>query len=619
MFKALGCILFIFPVLVFANNPQIDSLTASLDTLGEDTNRVWTLVQLGKAYGQIEQGKAVSYYEEARHLSIHLGFRKGVYESDFKLGNLYREQKDTENALKYAFEAMNVAASMEDELRLGSAYTNIGNIYMYDRETNLAVEYHSKARRLYEKVESPDAIANSIHNIGTAYLIVEKYEKAYPYFNENLSRYEALDNTYGIAVTLNNLGRCNFYQKEYDLAEQNYLKSLEVKKSLGGPKVLISTQLCLAELYTELGKYEKARRYLDAVSRTADQLGMEALYVPIYEKSAHLAARENQFEEAYRLAILRNELKDSLNDERKQKEVDKYRASIAFKEKEIEIKELEAEKDLEEAYSQRQQLVIWLVGVALLGFVTLSISLVRSNMSRKKANQKLQQLNREKDGLLAMVAHDLKSPLNNTLGVIEAMKQDEGMQPMQLHMLQLAEKSCHKGVNLIGDLLELNKLEQQEKVEFELLDLGKFLLKTREGFLSVAEQKKIVIELKDEATVKRVFTVEDYLDRILDNLISNALKFSPSHTRVTLMLENDEKYAIISIGDQGPGFSDGDKKKMFQAFQKLSARPTAGENSTGLGLAIVKSLSQKLNAEVELDSTLGEGATFRIKLPLLVA
>jgi two-component system, sensor histidine kinase and response regulator len=106
------------------------------------------------------------------------------------------------------------------------------------------------------------------------------------------------------------------------------------------------------------------------------------------------------------------------------------------------------------------------------------------------------------------------------------------------------------------------------------------------------------------------------MDQVLDNLISNAIKFSsPGKTvRVSVKLGAAGE-AILRVQDEGPGFSEEDKSRMFRRYCRLSARPTAGEPSTGLGLSIVNKLVHAMGGELSCASALGEGATFTIKLP----
>jgi signal transduction histidine kinase len=112
-----------------------------------------------------------------------------------------------------------------------------------------------------------------------------------------------------------------------------------------------------------------------------------------------------------------------------------------------------------------------------------------------------------------------------------------------------------------------------------------------------------------------VRTDKDLLMRILDNLISNAIKFSPFNKTITLTLSRNEGHVVFIIQDEGPGIRPQDRAMLFHKFKKLSARPTDGESSSGLGLSIVKDLVDMLKGSIDVRSEVGKGACFIVKLP----
>ena len=112
----------------------------------------------------------------------------------------------------------------------------------------------------------------------------------------------------------------------------------------------------------------------------------------------------------------------------------------------------------------------------------------------------------------------------------------------------------------------------------------------------------------------RITTNKDLLSRILDNLLTNAIKFCAKGKTIDFSIWQENEIIKFAIKDEGPGISDEDQKKMYKKFQKLSARPTGGESSNGLGLSIVKVLVDKLDGNIEVNSQLGKGSEFIIKL-----
>ena len=114
-------------------------------------------------------------------------------------------------------------------------------------------------------------------------------------------------------------------------------------------------------------------------------------------------------------------------------------------------------------------------------------------------------------------------------------------------------------------------------------------------------------------------TDQNMLTRILDNLVSNASKFSERGKTIHLKIGLEGKNLKFSVRDEGPGISETDQQKLFGKFQILSSRPTAGESSTGLGLSITKALTEKLNGSIEVKSKLSSGAEFIVSIPLIKA
>ena len=134
-----------------------------------------------------------------------------------------------------------------------------------------------------------------------------------------------------------------------------------------------------------------------------------------------------------------------------------------------------------------------------------------------------------------------------------------------------------------------------------------------ESLRHAAAQKGIRIDVS--TSDHTVYTDADYLARIVDNLVSNAIKFSANDSTVSVSADVSGGKFQIRVKDNGPGFSEDDKRKLFQKFTKLSARPTGGESSNGLGLAIVKTLVDRLEGEITLHSQLKQGSEFIITFP----
>ncbi len=229
---------------------------------------------------------------------------------------------------------------------------------------------------------------------------------------------------------------------------------------------------------------------------------------------------------------------------------------------------------------------------------------------------------------MAKIIHDLKSPISSSQRLSEiirkkiktALEEDKRL-AMSMKML---DTSLGKAIELVEEnLLALANSHAQNKeaeaaftvsTEFDLTGLITEIAAQNEGLL---QQKKLTLHLEKNLVELLIKSVRQHIDRIVQNLLSNAIKFSPEGKNIYLGLEKvDENNVRIWIKDEGPGMSEEDRKKLYNSFQTLTAKSTAGESSTGLGTSIVAELVQELGGKIECESELGVGTTFYVTLPI---
>jgi len=238
----------------------------------------------------------------------------------------------------------------------------------------------------------------------------------------------------------------------------------------------------------------------------------------------------------------------------------------------------------------------------------------KQNKLTEKKNKELQKTIAEKDHLMAVVAHDLKAPLSSIMGISDLMKKELTGKTAKFN--EVIRKVTVSGRKLIEDLTEIRVYEQAGfETNKEAINLSSLIDQKKIEFGELSKRKDIQFSVDFKKNPNTFRSDESILNRIIDNLLSNAIKFSKPEGKVFLSLEQKESKISISIKDTGPGFTDRDKSKVFEKFQRLSARPTAGESSTGLGLSIVKTLVELLAGKIVLESEEGKGAEFIVEIP----
>ncbi len=247
-----------------------------------------------------------------------------------------------------------------------------------------------------------------------------------------------------------------------------------------------------------------------------------------------------------------------------------------------------------------------------------SASLEQSNQQLSENNKQLAELNREKNEFLGIVVHDLKNPLSGILGLAEFILETEGdMDKDELLECAGTIRDGSKSMfQLIINLLDVNAIESGKiNMSQQLTDIYPILRTIVKNYAAWAIRKHIEIDLQVVTMSYIAYVDEQITMQILDNLISNALKYSPLNRKVYIRLYDQSHSIRCEIIDEGQGLSTEDQKKLFSKFTRLTSKPTADEHSNGLGLFIVKKLVDAMHATIECQSELGKGTTFIIEFP----
>jgi len=225
------------------------------------------------------------------------------------------------------------------------------------------------------------------------------------------------------------------------------------------------------------------------------------------------------------------------------------------------------------------------------------------------ANMRLSDLVRDRVEFTSIVAHDLRSPLSGIAGMAELLIMEES-EPEKRQYAEGIFKSTVNMMQLIKNLLEVSNIELEQASELQNCDLGHYLSRLLPEHMRRAESKGIKLQLWGLKEGNNIWGTAMGIEAVLDNLISNAIKYTPPNSLVKILIEETPDKYVFSVKDQGGGLNEDDQKKMFGRFQKLSARPTGGESSSGLGLYIVKNMCARMGAEIVCQSQLEVGTTF---------
>jgi signal transduction histidine kinase len=581
----------------------------------------------------------------------------GVASALSSLGNVYDLKSDYQNSVATYLKALAIYDKLNDRYGASLIYQGLAETYRKQKMYDKAMAYQHKQLSFYKSLNNVPNIASAFIGLGTIHQDKKNYDSALYYYNQSQIIYERLNDKYSVGIALNNIGDIYRLTKSYERAIHYYKKSLRICNEINDVEGSVYPLDGLGVIYTQQGNFSLAAQSLESARRTATKINLPALLSDIYLHSSQLDSARQNYKMAYDWFKKHSQLKDSLQSLDNTKAIAEMQARFESEKKDREIAFLNEEQRLKETERIRERnslLILLLISTLLIGAMIYSIvqkikaskiqsaqqaeitqkneelnqmneelkavleTIEAQNESLAEKNQKLEDLNQEKDGLISIVAHDLRSPLTKTEGLIELMSISGPLNEQQQNLAEMIKKVCVEGNGLIKDLLEINSLECKHDDEplKSVVEISAYLKAFALHHNPVAQEKNItlVLDVHDQQHESLVTNAE-YLTRILDNLVSNAIKFSPANSTVWLSCKSFNNQILFSVRDEGPGLSVDDKVHLFKKFKRLSAKPTAGESSTGLGLSIVKTLVERLRGNVHVESAVGKGSTFTILLP----
>ncbi len=590
------------------------------------------------------------YNDVEGQLSVLLEFLK-IYQrqQDFTklftyhkfFSNLYHSQNKKELSVN--------ARSLKGEslLILGDVFTTFGNLNVKENYERALLYYDTASSIFYtlsdygKVAEAKLSTAKIYYNLKEYKSAIENCELAVPYFIQ--------DN--------------NYYQLmlSYELISESYMKLDKFKPAYQAQAQYIKYSDSLDDIRTKqiddlIDQYKEntnriAFQNLEQamLQKELDTLSDELLHLEIEKQNRdiELLIKEKSLNDlALKNEQLKNEqvtnenilLQQQIEAELRERKILNLQAESSRQEAELknqqlyqitneqQIYALEQEKKLSDLQLQKgefQKMVYLLSSIiifillisAVIGYFNIRKSKSKISAKNKyieKQNKKLKDLNEEKNRLIRIVAHDLKNPLTSALTLSEIIYKRFGKGTNEeQHNISLIRRSLRRMQEMINKILDVKAIDSKQlNLEYEAVNVRLIVNYLIELFSRKAEKKNITI--LNETEESYIHVDRDYFIQILENLISNALKFSSMNTSVRISTQEYDDSCQISVADEGPGFNKAELKRLFHENTKLSPKPTNGESGNGLGLSIVKKYVEAMNGKVWCETKPGQGSTFYV-------
>ena len=556
-------------------------------------------------------------YPAARFMSLRL------------YGWYFENKANYPRAIDYYMQALDVARKLGYIEHQTEALADLAAVYTSDmKEPEKAKEIYQECVRLDRQLGDASSLITSYINLGAIYNRLGLYDSALLLLKEGLRIGKPLEakGKFDLDDLYNNMGNTYYYLKEFAQSivyfRDNYNHHLVSQSPSRQADVWLDV-LNMADSYTEEGAYDSAAKYGDLALQLARQLDSKSKESDSYQILAKLAQHRGDYKKAWEYQGKWYALDTALVNSETYK-------SIAELEKKYETRERENEKLLLQSEIAQQKFHNRIMMVMAVSLLLIAVAAAMAFIVKRKANRQLQanndlfvrqnerlsELNEEKNSLISIVSHDLSTPFAS-IGMWQQLllSEQDNLSDSQRKALDRIAQATQYGELLIRHILDVEKAEtNQNKLQLENLDLRIFAEWRLDNFTPVAANKNVRLHL--ECPNRSLYFLSDrqLLGRMLDNLLSNAIKYTAPGKNVWMSVSEEKDAVSIKIRDEGVGIQPDELPHLFSKYSKISSQPTSGEASTGLGLAIVKRICEELKGKITCESTLGEGSIFTIVL-----
>lgn len=538
--------------------------------------------------------------------------RQGLFY--FQTGKLIRGLEYSNEVQEFINENFNDLHSREHQIEIAALYRIIGIIYAIQAESDdsfnqeTSTSYFKKAHKTIVPLKEPETEGLLLFNIGN---IMQTKDSTLHYWEKALDVFEKNDLAHKKGFVYQNMAILYVDSEEYE----NGLKYL----NLAAPYMNIQENpydfsllnIKYGRAYLGLGQYLNSIKKTEQGLAIAQQYEMTSLVGEAYELLIQAYEKTNQF----KLALETYVKYDTLL-----KQLDRVETERIFRDTEAKYKNKEqaAEIEIQNAKIKQQQLFLSLIVIVLLLIAILSYFLWKRSEERKKMNAQLVKLNRDRTRFLVNISHELRTPVSLIHGPLQdtfEQLEQNNMQRVQRNLQKIANNT-HKLLQLTDEVLDISRLDEGFlKLQENPIHMKDFVTRTFYAFESLAVRNKIQWE-SEISIADGVYEIDDNkLEKILNNLFSNAIKHTPKNGKVlfTAMIESNE--LICCVKDTGRGIAKEAIPKIFDRYfqDDSQGRPASG---IGIGLSLVKELVDILNGSINVESTLGEGTEFFVRIPV---
>ena len=569
-------------------------------------------------------------------------------------GKELRNESRFEEALNVHSKGQQQAESVGDTLELVQALNNIGTDYRRMGVLDVAQEYHYRAWKLSEECTDTSFTAKknrvvSLNGLGNVYLTLGNYERAYSALRMALAGERSLNSTVGQAINYANIGSifehkgetdsawvyylksmalnteaenklgislCHTYfgslyekAREYDKATTEYETAYQMMQASKDEWHALNSLIALAGIYHTTGNNVKAIAYLGKAKQMAERIKSKehlaeiyTLYYKNYKQEGDCSAALVSYEKA-------TAMQDSVLDMEKVNRIQNTGLRIERNRQERQMNE--ARHRLEEERTTRYMGYI-ILGIVLLSLAGILAMMLYTNRLRQRNHRALKRMSALRENFFTNITHEFRTPLTVILGLSHELQTSDKEEVKT--KAQTIERQGNGLLMLINQLLDISKIKSAVgNPDWKNGNIIAYLTMVVESYHSYARSRNIDLQFFPKGEVFMDF-VPNYVVKVMNNLLSNAFKFTPEYGKVNVSAWCENQQLFVDVSDTGKGMS---KEVISHIFEPFYQDENDIQNiGTGVGLALVKQIMNAVDGEITVESIVGKGTTFHVSMPI---
>jgi signal transduction histidine kinase len=634
------------------NQYVVDSLNQKLLTSVADTTKVMLLGSLAFEWQNNNPTKSLYYAQEALNLAQKINYKKGIGEGYHRTGNVYFTLGKYSKAMDFYYKALQIRSDLQDSLSIASTFNNIGICNQRQGDMAMAKKYLLYSLDIRKKLGNDYQTYLGYTNLANWYIAMEAYDSAI--LNLKIAKTFTIDENHRLGISYVNmkLGEVLFLQGEIENALGYFLISYSNYNRLNDNINGAECAILISKVYYEKKQLDSAIHYgLEAFKMS------EIIASPMVKKNASeqlqkLYATKGDYENAYKFQSLLRQANDSLMNITNLRNIEAIKAEFEIAEREKELLQ-----QVTKISRQRVTIFYFSIGVLILMAMMLALyinqrkikainkvlgdqrdALRQKNLENTKQKRQISQINSKLEELVEKRTRELEISLEN---LTDKTKDIEHFSYVLSHKVRSHVARIMGLVNLLFHMTEENRKEIVILVEKAVKELDS-VLRDMDQVLNLQQGKKSIqpinikfntfihgvlekfnIELKELGAKIQIESDDEvnfisdptYLENIMDNLISNAVKYRNPDVplEIVISLKQFEDKLTISISDNGLGMdlNSISEEKLFRLFQRHHTH----EHGRGLGLYLIKTQVEALGGDVKVESERLKGTTFYFSLP----